>query len=130
MREVLGVNPSRTNAMESFHSPEVISLEEFRRVTLRVGEIVGAKHIRGSTRLLMVTVDLGSERRTVVAGLGDAYAPEDLEGVRVVVAVNLAPATIRGIQSEGMLLGVGCEEPGAVALVTVNRPVPNGAAVV
>ena len=124
------MNASPTDPMESFPPVEVISLEEFRRVDLRVGEIIGAEPIPGSTRLLIVTVDLGSERRTVVAGLGEAYAPEELEGLRVVVAANLAPATIRGIESEGMLLGVGCDEPGAVALLTVNRPVPNGAAVV
>ena len=109
---------------------ELLSLSDFRRAVLRVGTIVAAEPIPGSTRLLAVTVDLGTEQRHVVAGLAQAYAPEQLHGLQVVVAANLAPAVIRGVSSHGMLLGVGCEDPAAVALVTVSRPVPNGAAVV
>lgn len=118
----------RVDSIDS--TQDVISLEDFRRIALRVGEVVEAESIPGSTRLLRVTVDLGSEQRTVVAGLGESYAPAELVGLRVVMAVNLAPATIRGVESQGMLLGVGCDEPNAVALLTVNRPVANGATVV
>lgn len=107
----------------------MISLDEFKRVELRVGEIVSAESIRGSERLLRVTVDLGDERRSVVAGLARSYAPDELRGLRVVVVTNLAPARIRGVESQGMLLGVGCEEEKAIALLTVNRSVPNGALV-
>ncbi len=108
----------------------MISLDEFRRIELRVGEIVVAEPIPGSARLLKLTVDLGGERRNVVGGLAQGYAPEELRGLQVVVAANLASARIRGVESQGMLLGVGCEEAKAVALLTVNRPVPNGALVV
>lgn len=118
----------RVDSIDS--TQDVISLEDFRRIALRVGEVVEAESIPGSTRLLRVTVDLGSEQRTVVAGLAESYAPAELVGLRVVMAVNLAPATIRGVESQGMLLGVGCDEPNAVALLTVNRPVANGATVV
>lgn len=108
---------------------DLLSLADFRRAVLRVGTIVAAEPIPGATRLLTVTVDLGTEQRQVVAGLGQAYTPGRLQGLQVVVAANLAPATIRGVVSQGMLLGVGCGDPAAVALLTVNRPVPNGAAV-
>ena len=108
----------------------MISLDEFRRIELRIGEIVAAEPIPGSDRLLKLTVDLGGERRSVVGGLAQSYAPEELRGLKVVVAANLTPARIRGVDSQGMLLGVGCEEAKAVALLTVNRPVPNGAFVV
>lgn len=108
----------------------MISLDEFRRIELRIGEIVAAEPIPGSDRLLKLTVDLGGERRSVVGGLAQSYAPEELRGLQVVVAANLVPARIRGVESLGMLLGVGCEEAKAVALLTVNRPVPNGALVV
>lgn len=108
----------------------MISLDEFGRIELRVGEIVVAEPIPGSDRLLKLTVDLGVERRTLVGGLAQSYAPAELQGLKVVVAANLAPARIRGVESQGMLLGVGCEEAKAVALLTVNRPVPNGALVV
>lgn len=108
----------------------MISLDEFKRIELRIGEILAAEPIQGSDRLLKLTVDLGGERRSVVGGLAQSYAPDELRGLKVVVVANLAPARIRGVESQGMLLGVGCEEAKAVALLTVNRPVPNGASVV
>lgn len=108
----------------------MISLDEFRRVELRVGEIVAAEPLPGSDRLLKLTVDLGEETRVVVGGLGRSYRPEDLRGLQVVVAANLMPARIRGVESQGMLLGVGCENAKDVALVTINRAVRNGAVVV
>ena len=108
----------------------MISLDEFKRVELRVGEILLAEPIPGSDRLLKLTVDLGGVRRTVVGGLAQSYVPEQLRGLQVVVAANLAPARIRGVESQGMLLGVGCGAAKAVALLTVNRRVPNGTPVV
>lgn len=108
----------------------MISFDEFKRIDLRVGEIVAAESIPGSDRLLKLTVDLGGERRSLVGGLAQSYVPEELRGLKVVVVANLAPARIKGIESQGMLLGVGCTDLRAVALLTVNRPVPNGAAVV
>ena len=119
-----------TNPPNPTTNNELLSLADFRRVVLRVGQIVAAEPMPGSTRLLTVTVDLGTQQRHVVAGLAHAYTPEQLHGLQVVVAANLAPATIRGVDSHGMLLGVGCDDPQAVALLTVNRPVPNGAEVV
>ena len=108
----------------------MISLDEFRRIELRVGEVVAAEPVPESDRLLQLTVDLGGDRRTVVGGLAQSYSPDELRGLKVVLVANLAPARIRGIESQGMLLGVGCEQPNAVALLTVNRPVANGAPVV
>lgn len=108
----------------------MISLDEFKRIDLRVGEILAAEPIPGSDRLLKLTVDLGGEQRSLVGGLAKSYAPEDLRGLKVVAVANLAPARIRGVESQGMLLGVGCEETKGIALLTVNRPVPNGALIV
>lgn len=107
----------------------MISLEEFKRIELRVGEVLAAEPVAGSDRLLRLTVDLGGDRRTLVGGLAQSYQPEELRGLKVVVVANLMPARIRGIESQGMLLGVGCEEANAVALLTVNRSVANGAMV-
>lgn len=108
----------------------MISMDEFRQIELRVGEILTAERLSGSNRLLKLTVDLGGERRSIVGGLGQSYMPEELQGLQVVVVANLVPARIKGIESAGMLLGVGCEEVKSVALLTVNRPVPNGMLVV
>jgi methionine--tRNA ligase beta chain len=108
----------------------LLSLADFRRAVLRVGTILAAEPIPGTDRLLAVTVDLGAEQRQVVAGIAQAYTPRQLHGLQVVVVTNLAPATIRGIKSHGMLLGVGCDDPAAVALLTISRPVRNGSAVI
>ncbi len=107
----------------------MVTVKEFQALDLRVGTIVAAEPIRGTDRLLRVRVDLGAESREVVAGLAGAYGAQDLVGVQVVLVANMAPATIRGVRSDGMLLGVGCNGGREVALLTVNRPVSNGAQV-
>jgi methionine--tRNA ligase beta chain len=107
----------------------MISIEEFKRIELRIGEITAAETIPGSDRLLKLTVDLGEERRTLVGGLAKCYQPAELCGLQVVVAANLAPAWIKGVESQGMLLGVGCGEETNIGLLTVNRRAPTGALV-
>jgi methionine--tRNA ligase beta chain len=104
----------------------MISLDEFKRANLRVGEIVSAEAITGTSRLLQVQVDIGDERRTLVAGVAQHYAPIQLLGLKVIVVTNLEPATIRGIVSQGMMLGANCHSGQEIALVTINRDVPNG----
>lgn len=107
----------------------MVTLDDFRQMDLRVAQITGADRITGTERLLRVTVDLGSERRDLVAGLAGHYRPEELLGLQVIVVANLLPATIRGVRSQGMILGVGCSDRRELALVTVNREAPNGARV-
>ena len=104
-----------------------ISIQEFQRLDLRVAEVVQAERVAGTDRLLKLAVSLGGEQRTVVAGIGDRYEPESLIGMRVVLVVNLEPATIRGIKSEGMILAVG--EPAVEGLLTTDQPVSPGAKV-
>lgn len=106
----------------------MISLEDFKRIDLRVGTIVSAQKLPDAASLLRVEVNLGDERRTLVAALARHYQPESLLGLAVVVVANLTPAVIHGIESQGMLLGVGCHGS-APALLTVNHPVPEGSAV-
>ena len=104
----------------------MISLDDFRAVDLRVGQVTNADRIPKTERLLKVTVDLGGEERTLVAGLAGHYTPHQLLGLKVVVVANLQPTTIRGIESNGMLLGAGCTGSDDIALLTVNRDVGNG----
>ena len=107
----------------------MISLEQFNQIELRIGEVRAVDAIDGSDRLLKLTVDLGSDARTVVGGLAKSYRPEELLGLKVVIASNLKPARIRGVESNGMLLGVGCADISNISLLTVHRPVANGAVV-
>jgi methionyl-tRNA synthetase len=93
----------------------VISFEEFQKLDLRVGAVIKAEAISGSKKLLKLTVDIGEER-TVVAGVKGHYREEDLEGRQVVLVANLAPVTLMGVESRGMVLAV--EDDSGVHLLT------------
>jgi methionyl-tRNA synthetase len=84
-----------------------ISIDEFGKVDLRVARIVEAQPVEGADKLVRLTVDLGSDLRTVFAGIKSAYAAEDLKGRLVVVVANLAPRKMRFGTSEGMVLAAG-----------------------
>ena len=80
-----------------------------------------------SKKLLKLTVRLGEETRTLVAGIAEHYAPADLVGRKVVVVANLEPATLMGVESNGMVLAGSAE--GALGLLTLDRDLPPGAKV-
>jgi methionyl-tRNA synthetase len=121
-RAAASTPPSREVAM--------ISLKEFQNVDLRIGEIVSADVIPGADKLLKLTVDIGQEKRTMVAGVALSYRPDELVGRKVVVIANLEPATIRGVRSEGMILAGWVKgDDKSIAIVTPDRPLPNGVAV-
>jgi methionyl-tRNA synthetase len=106
-----------------------IKIDDFKRVDLRVAEVVAAEAVPKSKKLLKLTVSLGSERRTVVAGIAQHYAPADLVGKKVVVVANLEPATLMGVQSQGMVLAGSTDGDGALAVLTLDRDLPPGAKV-
>ncbi len=106
----------------------MLSIDEFRRLELRVATIVEAAPHPNADRLLVLQVDLGSERRQLVAGIRAHYEPHTLIGKQVVVVTNLAPATLRGVESQGMLLAASDAE-GRLAFVTPEKPVAAGATV-
>lgn len=81
-----------------------ITIEDVRKLDLRVGVVRQAEHIPKSKKLLRLQVDIGIEQRTIVAGIGGNYQPEELIGRSVIVVANLQPAALMGVQSEGMLL--------------------------
>jgi len=106
----------------------MITIDQFARLDLRVAEVVSAKPVEGAKKLLLLEVDLGEERRTLVAGIAQYRTPAELVGKQIVVVANLEPAVIRGVTSQGMLLAAQAPD-GALALVTVDQPVPNGSKV-
>src|SRR5207244_12915437 len=85
-------------------APPRISIADFGKVELRVAEVLAAEALPKSKKLLKLTVSLGDEQRTIVAGIAEHYAPADLVGKKVVVVANLEPAKLMGVQSQGMLL--------------------------
>jgi methionyl-tRNA synthetase len=106
----------------------VIDIEEFKKLELRVATVIAAEKIPKADKLLKLRVSLGGEERQIVAGIAGHYAPEDLVGKQVVVVANLAPARIRGEESQGMLLAASDEE-GTLAILTPERPVAGGSRV-
>jgi methionyl-tRNA synthetase len=84
--------------------PELIGIEDFGRVQLRVGKIVAAERVEKSEKLVKLQVDIGTEKRQVVAGIGKSYSPEQLLDKQIVIVANLKPAKLMGIESQGMLL--------------------------
>ena len=107
---------------------DTISIDEFLKVDLRVGRVVSAEPVPGSRKLVKLEVDLGSERRTILAGLAKWYKPEDFVGKYVIVVANLKPKRMAGLVSEGMVLAAPCEG-GKPVLLTVEEPVEPGSKV-
>lgn len=88
---------------------ESITFDQFKAMDIRIGTITVAERIDGADKLLRLEVDLGTETRQIASGIAEWYAPEELVGQQVPVLCNLEPRTIRGIESQGMMLAVGNE---------------------
>ncbi len=109
-------------------APVALTIDDFRKLDLRVGVVVAAEPVPKSNKLLKLRIDVGEpEPRQVVAGIALAYPPEQLVGRRVVVVVNLAPAKIMGVESRGMVLASGDGE--ALAVVSIAKDLPAGSRV-
>ena len=93
-----------------------VSFDDFMRVDLRVAKVIAAEAIPKSKKLLKVTVSLGAEQRTLVAGIARAYDPETLVGRSVVVVSNLEKAKLMGVESDGMILAATDPDGGPVLL--------------
>ena len=104
-----------------------ISLADFQKVDLRVAEVLAAERVAKSKKLLKLTVKVGDEPRTLVAGIAEHYAPEALIGRKIVVVANLEPATLMGIESNGMVLAGSSDA--TLALIALDRDLPPGAKV-
>jgi methionyl-tRNA synthetase len=104
---------------------EEISIDEFKKVELRVARILSVAPVPGTDKLYKIEVDLGYEKRTIVSGIREHYPPEELAGKVIIVVCNLKPAKLRGIESKGMLLAAEGHD-GGLALLTVDRDIPLG----
>jgi methionyl-tRNA synthetase len=98
--------PSAENPIPAAAAPQPVQIEitDFTKVDLRVGLVKSAENIKGSKKLLKLSVDLGSETRQIVAGMAESYTPEAITGKKIVVIANLKPAKLMGVESQGMVL--------------------------
>jgi methionyl-tRNA synthetase len=98
-----------------------ISIEEFMKIDLRVARVTAAERVPNSRKLMRMEIDLGTERRTIVAGIADAYEADQLVGRHVAIVANLKPARLMGIESNGMVLAAS-PEGGKPILVAFDQP--------
>ncbi len=102
-----------------------LSIDEFMKVDLRVARIVTAERVPNSRKLMKLSVDLGTETRTIVAGIADAYEAEALVGRTVVIVANLKPAKLMGVESNGMVLAAS-PDGGKPMLLGLDEPLAPG----
>jgi methionyl-tRNA synthetase len=102
-----------------------ISIDDFMKVELRVARVLAAERVEKSKKLLKLSVDVGTEHRTLVAGIAEAYEPETLVGKTVVIVFNLKPAKLMGIESNGMVLAAS-PDGGKPTVVSFDQPPPPG----
>jgi methionyl-tRNA synthetase len=105
-----------------------ITIDDFMKVELRVAKVLAAERVPKSKKLLKLNVDVGSEQRTLVAGIAEAYEPEALVGRSVVIVFNLQPATLMGVESNGMVLAAS-PDGGKPVLLSFEEPPPPGSRV-
>ncbi|MCK4941606.1 methionine--tRNA ligase subunit beta, partial [candidate division WOR-3 bacterium] len=106
---------------------ETVDLDYFSKVSLKTAKILTAERVEGTDNLIKCQVELGEQKRQIVAGVGKDYEPGELVGKTIIVVDNLTPAKIKGVLSEGMLLAVVGKK--GIVLVTTDKPVSSGTAV-
>ena len=113
-------------ASAAVQASEQISIDDFVKVDLRVAQILVAERVPKADKLLRLEVDLGYEKRQILAGIAQYYEPEKLIGRKIVIVANLAPRKMRGLESNGMLLAASLPD-GAPVLASFLEEVPLGA---
>ena len=123
-----GVPPGVADAAEGLPPPKpAISIDDFAKLDLRAGTVIEAEPVRGADKLLRLVVDLGFEKRQVLAGIAKAYDPQKLVGRKVVVVANLKPRKLRGLESNGMVVAASVGADDLPVLVGFHEDVANGA---
>jgi methionyl-tRNA synthetase len=107
-------------------TPKLVQFGDFQKLDLRVGTVLQAEAHPAADKLLVLQVDLGTEKRQIIAGLRGHYEPAALVGRQIVVVTNLAPRMMRGLESRGMLLAACTEDQSQVVVLTAERTVAPG----
>lgn len=121
------VSDQLSEKKEKTMNESLIDIQDFAKIDLRIARVLEAKKIEGADKLLQLQIDLGNEKRQIVAGIAQHYASEELVGRNVVVVANLKPAKIRGIESFGMLLAAS--DSNTISILTPLKEVSIGSKV-
>ena len=127
MEQQMRQPPSVPAAAPAQQAPTRITIDDFAKVDMRVGEVKSAERVAGADKLLKVLVDIGDEVRQLVAGIAEVYKPEDLIGRKVIVVTNLQPRKLRGVESNGMIVAAAVPPDGKPVLAGFLEDVPVGA---
>lgn len=103
-----------------------INYEDFDKLDLRVAEIEDVEEIKGADKLYKLTINIGTETRTICAGIKQFYSKEDLKGRKIIVLSNLAPRNLKGIESKGMLLAASNDDHTNVILLAPESDIEPG----
>ena len=101
----------------------MITIDDFKKVELKVARILEASRVEGSDKLLKLKVDIGDEQRQIIAGIGKSYQPEELVSREIIIAANLEPRSLMGLESQGMLLAAN-DENGPIILIPEKETPP------
>src|SRR5262249_39232795 len=104
-----------------------ITIDDFSKVDLRVATVLEAERVKGADKLLRLVVDLGFEKRQILAGIALAYQPESLVGRKVVIVANLQPRKLRGLESNGMIVAASIGPDDKPVLAGFHEGIENGA---
>lgn len=121
-----GVNAGETDVVIDLEAKPEITFEDFEKLQFQVGEIIACEAVKKSKKLLCSQVKIGSQVKQIVSGIKAHYTPEEMVGKKVMVLVNLKPAKLAGVLSEGMLLCAE-DENGNLALMKPEKEMPSGA---
>ncbi len=106
---------------------QMITFDDFKKLDIRIGRVLSAEKVKGTDKLMKLEIDLGAEKRQLVAGIADMYEPDSLIGKEVPVLINLEARRIRGIESQGMILAIDVD--GKPVLLHPDREVPPGSVI-
>jgi methionyl-tRNA synthetase len=121
------IDVKKTEIEQPAEPDNLITIDDFAKVELRVAEVVEAEAVPKTDRLLRLQVQIGDKRKQIVAGIAQHYSPEQLVGRKIIVVANLKPAKLRGIESNGMLLAA--KKKDKLSLLTIDSDLPSGAGI-
>lgn len=106
---------------------EMITLDDFEKIDLRVAQVIEAEKVENADKLLKLQLKVGEETRTVVSGIAQYYSPEEMIGKKLILIANLKPVKLRGIESQGMILAASNDEK--LVLVGLDNDIESGSEV-
>lgn len=119
-------NKKTENEIEEISEPK-INYDDFKKVEIKVGEIISAEKVENADKLLRLEVDFGDHKRQIVSGIAEYYEnPSDLVNVKCPFVTNLEPRTIRGFESNGMIMAAMDKDNKKFSLLKIDESIPNG----